>query len=191
MKKNSIKNLALAAMFMAVGLVLPFFTGQIPQVGSMLLPMHLPVLMCGLICGWRHGAVIGLILPLFRFMLFGMPPIFPTGLAMCFELAAYGLVSGLCYARLPKRLSGVFVSLIAAMAVGRVVWGVVSLALIGMSGKAFTFELFLSGAILTAIPGIILQLVFIPVMMVILQKAGVIAYEPAKASAAASATTGR
>lgn len=92
--KNYIWNLVLSAMFMAIGLVLPFFTGQIPQIGRMLLPMHLPVLLCGLICGWQYGGVVGFVLPLLRYVMFGMPPIFPTGLAMAFEMAAYGMIAG-------------------------------------------------------------------------------------------------
>lgn len=75
--KNYIWNLVLSAMFMAIGLVLPFFTGQIPQIGSMLLPMHLPVLLCGLICGWQYGGVVGFVLPLLRYVMFGMPPHLP------------------------------------------------------------------------------------------------------------------
>ena len=94
----SVQNLTLAALFLAAGLVLPFLTGQIPQIGSMLLPMHLPVLLCGLVCGWQYGALIGFVLPLLRFALFGMPPIFPTGIAMCFELAAYGFLAGWLWA---------------------------------------------------------------------------------------------
>lgn len=69
--KNQIYDLVLAAMFLAIGIVLPFFTGQIPQIGSMLLPMHLPVFICGLICGWQYGLIIGFILPLLRMTLFG------------------------------------------------------------------------------------------------------------------------
>ena len=65
----------------------------------MLLPMHIPVLMCGLICGWGYGGIVGFILPLFRYVLFGMPPIFPTGIAMAFELSTYGIVIGLIYNR--------------------------------------------------------------------------------------------
>ena len=64
--KQHIRALVLAAMFLALGIVLPFFTGQIPQIGSMLLPMHLPVLVCGLICGWQYGTVVGFVLPLMR-----------------------------------------------------------------------------------------------------------------------------
>lgn len=61
---KSTQNLALSAMFIAIGIVLPFFTGQLQQIGNMLLPMHLPVLLCGLICGWQYGAAVGFILPL-------------------------------------------------------------------------------------------------------------------------------
>ena len=85
MSKN-LKNMTLAALFLALGLVLPFFTGQIPQIGSMLLPMHIPVFLCGLICGWQYGAAVGFVVPLMRSVLFGMPPLFPTATAMAFEL---------------------------------------------------------------------------------------------------------
>ena len=89
------KNLTLSAMFLAIGMVLPFLTGQIPEVGNMMLPMHIPVLLCGLICGWQYGAVLGFVLPLIRYFVFGMPVLFPTGTAMAFELMTYGLVIGL------------------------------------------------------------------------------------------------
>ena len=77
--KQTTKNITLSAMFLALGMVLPFLTGQIPQIGSMLLPMHIPVFLCGLICGWQYGAIIGFILPFLRYAAFGMPPLFPTG----------------------------------------------------------------------------------------------------------------
>ncbi len=60
----------------------------------MLLPMHIPVLLCGLICGWKYGILVGFILPLLRHTIFGMPILFPTGIAMAFELATYGFVIG-------------------------------------------------------------------------------------------------
>ena len=86
--KFSTKKLTLSAAFLGLGLVLPFLTGQVPQVGSMLLPMHIPVLLCGIICGWEYGLAVGAILPLLRSVIFGMPPMYPTALAMTFELAA-------------------------------------------------------------------------------------------------------
>ena len=180
MKQNT-KTLVLAALFLALGLVLPFFTGQIPQIGSMLLPMHLPVLICGLLCGWQYGAAVGLILPMLRYFLFGMPPLL-TAIAMSFELLTYGLVIGLLYSRSRwKCIFSLYRSLLIAMVAGRVVWGVVRVIMTGVAGEAFTWQLFLSGALLTAIPGIILQLVFIPALMVALDKTGLVRFTRKKA----------
>ena len=134
----STKNLVFAGVFIALGIVLPFFTGQIPQIGSMLLPMHIPVLLCGFVCGWPLGLLVGFITPLLRSALFGMPPLFPTALAMAFELAAYGALSGLCYKILRKKVSTVYLSLILSMIGGRIVWGVVSLILSTIAGTLFT-----------------------------------------------------
>jgi thiamine transporter ThiT len=170
MKKHLIK-LALTAMFFALGLVLPFLTGQIPQIGSMLLPMHLPVFLCALICGWQYALPMAAALPLLRSLMFGMPPIYPTAVAMAFELATYAFVAGFIYSRFKKQnILKVYISLIAAMIAGRVVWGVVQLILLGIKGSTFTFPAFLSGAFLNAFPGIILQLVLIPAIMLALDK---------------------
>ena len=175
--RTALKNLSLSAMFLAVGLVLPFFTGQIPQVGSMLLPMHIPVLLCGLICGWKYGLMVGLVLPLMRSMLFGMPPPFPTAAAMAFELAAYGFLSGFLYNRSRwKCVIALYRCLIAAMIGGRLVWGAVMMVFMGVSGSTFTWTLFLAGAFFNAIPGILLQLFFIPAMMVALDKTGLVRF---------------
>lgn len=172
-RSAQVQNLALAALFMAAGLVLPFLTGQIPQIGSMLLPMHLPVLLCGLVCGWQYGALVGAVLPLLRYLLFGMPPVFPTGVAMCFELAAYGFLAGWLYAHSRwKCVKALYACLIPAMIGGRLVWGVVEIVLLGLTGSAFTWSAFLAGAVLNAVPGIILQLVFIPAFMVALDRTG-------------------
>ena len=185
MKKQSrgIRKLVLSAMFMAVGLVLPFITGQIQQIGSMLLPMHIPVLFCGLICGWQYGAVVGFVLPLLRYVLFGMPPIFPTGVSMTFELAAYGAVIGLIMQQLSKRnttdsgknyVRNLYLALIGAMLAGRVVWGLVRFILARATMQPFTLEMFMAGAFLTAVPGIIVQLILIPGIMAALKRAGVL-----------------
>ncbi len=168
------KKLAYAALFLALCLVLPMLTGQIPQIGSMLLPMHIPVLLCGLVCGWQYGAVVGFVAPLLRSVL-GMPPMYPVAIAMAFELLTYGLVIGLVYRRLAKKgLAGVYAALLTAMAAGRLVWGVAEVVLLGLGGKAFTAQAFLAGALLNAVPGIIVQLVLIPAVMAALQKAGAV-----------------
>jgi len=176
MKNVSVKNLVLAALFMALGLVLPFLTGQIPEIGNMMLPMHLPVLLCGLICGWQYGGVVGFVLPLFRYALFGMPPM-PAGIAMAFELAAYGAVVGFLYARSRWQcIAALYRCLLTAMLAGRLVWAAVRVILTGVSSVPFTWEIFLSGALLTAIPGIILQLLVIPAIMVALDRTGLILF---------------
>jgi len=172
-----IQALVLSSLFLSAGLVLPFVTGQIPQVGNMLLPMHLPVLLCGFVCGPFWGAAVGFSVPLLRGVLFGMPPIFPAGIAMAFELMTYALVAGWLYGRSKwKCVVALYRALIPAMLAGRLVWGAVRVVLTGVGGEAFTWAMFLSGAFFTAIPGIILQLVFIPAMMVALGRAKLIPF---------------
>ncbi|MDE6608731.1 MAG: ECF transporter S component, partial [Lachnospiraceae bacterium] len=146
------------------------------QIGSMLLPMHLPVLVCGLICGWQYGGIVGFLLPLLRYVLFGMPPM-PNGIAMAFELAAYGAISGFLYNRSKWQcIVSLYRSLVIAMIGGRVIWGIVRVVMLGMTGNAFTWQMFMAGAFLNAVPGIILQLVFIPALMVALNKTGLVRF---------------
>ncbi len=174
--KTDVKKLALAGLFLALCLTLPFLTGQIPQIGSALSPMHIPVLLCGFVCGWQYGLAVGVIAPLLRFALFGMPPIFPTGVAMALELAVYGLMTGLLYKKLPKTPVYVYVSLIAAMLCGRAVWGLTRYVIAGLSGSAFTFEMFLAGAFTSAVPGIICHIALVPVVVLALRKAKLLSY---------------
>lgn len=171
-----IKNLVLAAMFMALGLVLPLLTGQIPQVGNMMLPMHLPVLLCGLICGWQYGGMVGFVLPFLRCALFTMPPM-PLGVAMAFELAAYGMVVGFLYARSRWQcVVALYRCLIAAMIAGRLVWAAVRVVMVGLADVPFTWQIFLADAFLTAIPGIVLQLIVIPAVMVAMDRTGLVRF---------------
>ena len=167
---NKIFRMVLSAMLLSVALVLPFLTGQIPQIGNALCPMHLPVLLCGYFCGPWYALAIGAAAPLLRFALFGMPPLMPTGLAMCLELAAYGFASGMLYRHLPKRRIFVYVSLIGAMLAGRIVWGSARVLLYGLGKSTFGWSAFLTGAFLNAIHGIIVQIVLIPVLVFALQK---------------------
>ena len=96
-------------------ITLPFLTMQIPAVGSMLLPMHIPVLLCGFFCGWRYGLIVGVVAPLLRSVLFGMPPMFPTAAAMAFELAAYGALTGLLFQRFPKKAGYIYATMLISM----------------------------------------------------------------------------
>lgn len=175
MKRSDIYRLVLAALFLAVGIVLPFLTMQVKEIGNMLLPMHLPVFLCGLICGWKYGLCVGAILPVMRSLMFGMPALYPSAVAMAFELATYGLAVGLVFVLLRQRnLLTLYASLLIAMVAGRAVWGCVTAILLGASGSAFTFSAFLAGALLNAIPGIILQLILIPSVMLILGRLRVV-----------------
>ena len=172
MKNLNTKNLVTAAVCLALCMVLPFLTGQIPQIGSALSPMHIPVLLAGFLCGPWWAMAVGAVAPLLRFARFHMPRIFPTGLAMCFELAAYGLVSGLLYRTLPKRPVNIYAALTGAMLAGRVVWGVVRVLLSGVSGEPFTWTMFMAGAFLNAVPGMIVHIALIPLLVMALKRAG-------------------
>ena len=171
MKNKQLRKLVFSALLLAIGYVLPFLTGQIPEIGSMLLPLHIPVLLCGMVCGWQWGLAVGFVLPLARSLMFGAPPLYPAAVAMSFELATYGLVVALFYKALSKKgVVGIYASLIAAMLAGRAVWGAVQYILLGLGGKSFTFAAFAAGAVLNAIPGIIIQLILIPAIILVLRK---------------------
>ena len=182
--QSPVQTLAMAAMMMALGFVLPFFTGQIPQIGSMLCPMHLPVLLCGLLCGWKYGLTVGFLLPLLRSVTLGSPPMFSAA-AMAFELAAYGFLAGFLYARSRWQcLRALYRCLIAAMIAGRLVWGAACVVLLGLGKLEFSWQAFLSGAVLSAIPGIVLQLLVIPAVMVAMDRTGLVPFRKREAKPA-------
>ncbi len=177
MNKQTTKKLALSGLFLAIGLLLPFLTAQNQALGTKLLPMHIPVLLCGFICGWQYGLIVGFIAPILRSLLFTMPPMFPIAVAMSFELAAYGILTGLLYRLFPKKNAYIFITLILSMLGGRVIWGAVSYILFGMAGNAFTWKMFMGGAVLNVIPGMIIQLVLIPILLIALKRANLIENE--------------
>lgn len=163
--KKDIFNITLSALFIGIAYVLPFLTGQIPQIGSMLCPMHIPVLLCGFICGWKYGIIVGLVSPLLRSLTLSMPPLFPSALCMSLELAVYGFISGLVYNLLPKKTIYIYVSLIIAMLCGRIVWGIGMFSFLGFNIQKFGLASFWTAAFVNAIPGIIIQIVFIPLII--------------------------
>ena len=158
MKSIKTKRLVLSAMLLCMGLVLPFLTGQIKEIGDSLLPMHIPVMLCGIMCGYSYGATVGLLLPFLRSVCFGMPPLYPNAVWMAAELLTYGLVIGLIYKKLTKSLPCLYISIVASQICGRIIWGLTKAILLGFDGKAFTFAMFIGGGFVDAIPGIILQL---------------------------------
>ena len=169
-KRNEIKKLTLSAMFLALAFVMPFLTGQIPQIGSMLCPMHIPVLLCGFFCGAPWGIVVGFVAPILRSFILGMPPMFPTAFCMAFELATYGFIAGWLHNKLPNKKVNVYVSLFGAMVIGRLVWGIMMFCCMGFDTSKFGLSAFLAGAVLNAVPGIIVQIVLIPVLVITLEK---------------------
>ena len=169
--KNNIRKIVISAMLLALGIVLPLFTAQLKEIGDTLLPMHIPVMLCGFICGWKYGLTIGIMLPFLRSVLFGMPPIYPNAVWMALEMGTYGLVIGILYNKdIVKGKIKIYVSLISAMLAGRIVWGIAKLILLGAKGLGFTFAAFIAGGFVDALPGIILQLVLIPAIMLIINR---------------------
>ncbi len=171
-----IRKLTLAALFLALGLLLPFLTGQIREIGNKLLPIHIPVLICGFVCGWKYGLLVGFITPLLRSILFAMPAM-PKAIGMSLELATYGAVVGILYYMLRKSKWKIYISLLVAMIAGRLVWGMASMIIYGISQSPFTWQMFVSGALSNAIPGIVLQLIVIPLLMMALEKSGLLQEE--------------
>lgn len=170
MKKNNVYKMVLAAMFLALALVLPFLTGQIPAVGKRLCPMHIPVMLCGFFCGPWYALAIGFIAPFMRSLLFGMPALIPDAFVMSFELAAYGVSAGILYNVFPKKKVFVYVSLICSMLIGRIFWALASLLLLCLGKAEFGFAIFIAKGFVNPLPGIILQIIVIPVLVIILGK---------------------
>ncbi len=170
--KLKIQRLVLSAFFLALAILLPFITGQIPEIGNTLCPMHIPAMLCGFICGGPWGAAVGFIAPLLRHLLFGMPQA-PACWGMAVELAFYGLSCGLLYKLLPKKIPYIYVTLIASMLIGRIAWGLTwALVITKIFTVPFDFTLsyFFVNGFLQAVPGIAVQLILIPAVVVALRK---------------------
>ncbi len=158
-------------MFLAIGVILPFLFGQIPQIGSMLLPMHIPVFLCAFICGWKYGVPMAVVLPLLRSFLFLRPNLYPEAISIAFEMAVYAFVAGYLYGSSKwKCIKALYKSLLVAMIAGRIVRVAVQVTLLGIGNIPFTFGAVLTGTIIAGIPGIILQLIIIPAVMVMLHR---------------------
>lgn len=174
---NRINKIVISGMFFAMGMVLPFFTGEIPVIGKMLLPMHIPVFLCGLIAGWQYGMLVGGLLPLVRSLLFGMPVFYPTAVAMTFELAAYGFVSGWIYSHSKWQCTRMlYRSIIAAMVIGRGVLAAAQIVLMGIGKNTFVWSVFITEAFINGIPGIVIQLTLIPGIMISLNSAKIVPF---------------
>ncbi len=167
---RAVKRIAFSAMFLALCMVLPMITGGIPQIGNALAPMHIPVFLCGFICGWPYGVVVGITAPIMRSMIFQAPIMYPTAIAMAFELATYGFLSGILYKIFPKKNGYLYLSLIISMLGGRIVWGLSRYIMAGLSGSVFNISMFLASAFTQAIPGIIFHIITVPLIVILLKK---------------------
>lgn len=174
-QNKTVVKLTLSAMFLAIGLVLPFFTGQIPQIGNMLLPMHIPVLLCGLVCGWPYGAFCGVVGPLLSSVVTGMPPAAAL-VHMLPELCVYGLACGLLAKLIHTgNLYGdLYCALIPAMLLGRIAGGAARALFLLGGGQSYSLTLWVSAYLVEALPGIVLHLILVPALVVVLTKAGLV-----------------
>ena len=170
MTNPSVKKLVLSSLFLALSIVLPLFISPIPEIGQRLLPMHIPVLLCGFFCGWKYGFLVGVLAPLLKTFFPPAPPLFPIAIAMSFELGAYGLLTGLLYHVFPKKNSFIYMTLVTAMIFGRIIYGLVISILFLLDERVYTMTLFISSTVIDAIPGIILQLLIIPVIVIAIHK---------------------
>lgn len=169
--KTSLIRLTTAAMCLALCFLLPFVSGHIPSIGQLLSPMHLPVLLCGLLCGWQYGLIIGLTAPLLRSLTIGMPPLFPTAISMAVELAVYGLTAALFQHLLPQKPWRVYPALIGAMLAGRCAGGLFQLLLLGFGQlESYSFSAFLAAYVTGTLPGIALQLLLIPPLVLLAER---------------------
>ena len=174
MKNKHTKKITYAALCLALAMVLPFLTGQIPQIGKALSPMHIGAFLCGFLCGWPYGLLIGFVAPLLRSAVFSMPVMFPDAVGMAFELGTYGFLSGLLYKILPKTTGNIYVTLLCSMVVGRIIWGIARFIIAGLTSTQFPFSVFIAGAVTKAIPGMILHIILVPLIIIALKKAKVI-----------------
>ena len=169
---SHVKRMTLTAVCIALCVVLPIAFHSIPDGGSVFLPMHIPVLICGMLCGWPFGFLTGLMGPLLSSLLTGMPPaaVLP---AMMVECGTYGLVSGLVLkaVRTRKVYLDLYIALVTAMIAGRVVSGIAK-ALIFSPGMALSA--WVTASFVTALPGIVIQLVLLPMVVAALMRARVV-----------------
>lgn len=169
MLKSKNKRIVIAGLMLALGILLPFVTGHgYGLKGTVLLPMHIPVLLCGFFCGPFWGGLCGLILPYINSILTGMPVMFPSAVIMSGELLAYGFVSGFLYQRTgySNKLKHLYPVLVTSLIAGRVVYGIIANVLLLFNQNLG--KLSVVAAVVTGIPGIIIQLILVPIIVLYL-----------------------
>lgn len=182
-RSDSLNRMIVTAVLLAVGMVLPLLTGQIPTIGKALSPLHIPAFICGLTCGWAWGAALGVVLPLLRSVVFGMPPLVVGAVPMAFELAVYGAVCGMLYPLVLRRpvekvrsLKGwhviaMIITLLCAMVAGRLVGGAVKAAVLGLTGGKYSMQAFVTAYFADSALGAVIHLMLVPAVVSALEKA--------------------
>lgn len=172
-KMSNVKKSIITAVCIALCYVIPLMFHGIQNAGSIFCPMHIPVFICGLICGWQYGLLCGIAGPALSSALSGMPPvaILPS---MMVELAAYGTAAGLMMklVRTKSTYADLYISLIVAIVCGRVLAGLAK-ALIFARGS-YSMSAWIAGSVVTSWPGTVIQLVFIPTIVFALMKSHLI-----------------
>lgn len=168
MIQNKTQRLSVAGLFLALGIILPYATAHgLGLPGTLLLPMHIPVLLCGFLCGPLYGMLCGMALPPLNTLLTGMPSPFPMLPIMFFELTVYGLVSGLLFSKTPlgQKKFGIYAALPITMLCGRIAYAATFYTLMLTVGKLKALAV--TAAITTGLPGILIQLLIIPPILLI------------------------
>ncbi|HHX28438.1 MAG: ECF transporter S component [Bacillota bacterium] len=159
----------LTGLFTAMGIVLPMGFHAVGM-GRTFLPMHIPVLLAGIYVGWRSGLAVGVATPALSGLLTGMPPFVPpTAFAMMVELPVYGVLVALFYRRM--RLHPAWAVTLAALA-GRVVYGLIGYSVFPLMGLPGVSPLYpVTAGLAASIPGVLLQIVLVPVIVIRLKPA--------------------
>lgn len=164
---NSLTKFTLSSLLLAIGLILPLFFGQVEILGQTILVLHIPIYLCGLLCGANYGLVVGFILPILRSCLFSMPIFYPNAIAMAVELSLYGFVSGYLWHK--RKVCNIYLVLLISMIIGRLGWGIMEWLLLSLNQQSFTLNMFITLGFVQGIVGIIIQFFIIPPLYKVLK----------------------
>ncbi|MDK2563101.1 ECF transporter S component [Romboutsia sedimentorum] len=160
------KKIVLSGLFIAFGIIVPMIFHTVNLAGSIFLPMHIPVLIAGFLLGPLYGGIVGALTPILSSFMTGMPPLVPVMPIMVFELCAYGIITGFLFGK----TKNTYISLVGAMIGGRL-FAVVGAFLVSLTiAPQVSPLMFVFGSLAKAIPGMIVQIVFIPILVKFMTK---------------------
>ena len=167
----NLKLFVIAIILGVLGVLLPWFFGGVRLFGTELLTMEFPVLLCGMICGFGYGGIVGALVPILYSLIFGTMSMYPLGVATAIELCTFGVLCGLLYKTLKQN---VYVSLLLSMFSGRTVFYIVYYFMLKSEGKIYTADAFINEEFLNVLAGIAIQIIFIPLIVMVLNKTGIV-----------------